>query len=474
MRVKTDDPPEKLPPDLKWRGLAFDYFDGKAWKRSNPARHPIPTQGRFYKLENSAQDSDLMRQTFFVEALSTDVVFAASRTLAVSRDIGILEQDTANNLYTSLHAQNKTRYFAISDPIRPNPANITDWRIVPPEITATYLQLPQLDPRINDLAKSASQNATNQYAKARTLEKYLRTHYTYSLTLRGDPNHKDPLAMFLFEVRAGHCEYFASAMTIMLRQIGIPARMVNGFSAGEYNRIGNNWTVRKYHAHSWVEAYFPPYGWIEFDPTPTSPASPRSSSAQFFSNITDAIGLWWWEGVVNYDSSQQYHIVNGLLSGLEKIQNNASALIDFIKQQGRNAVAALHAPIEIPEPNKKLFLWMPLFVILTSLLIRPIRRRLFHRVMHFKHRKNSRAAAISFYAEALDLLEVYGLHRHKDQTPLEFAQSLSPHPAASFFLSLTHIYNAARFGEMDESFTPSETQTLLSSLRKSLKSNPQP
>jgi hypothetical protein len=246
--------------------------------------------------------------------------------------------------------------------------------------------------------------------------------------------------------------------------------MVNGFSAGEYNRIGNNWTVRKYHAHSWVEAWFPPYGWIEFDPTPARVASPRSSLAKLFSNLTDTIGLWWWESIVNYDSSKQYHVVNGLLSGLDTIQNNVSAFFASIKLKGQKAVAALQAPARIPELNKKLILSLPLLIILGALLFRPVRRRLFHRIRHFRHRNNSQSAAISFYAEALDLLEAHGLRRQQDQTPMEFAQSLGRHPAASAFLSLTQIYNVARFGEVDASFTSSEAQTLLYSLHQSVKS----
>ena len=92
--------------------------------------------------------------------------------------------------------------------------------------------------------------------------------YRYSLELKGRPGSADPLAVFLFESRAGHCEYFATAMAVMLRQTGIPARLVNGFRTGEYNALGDAWVVRQYDAHSWVEAYFKPYGWIEFDPTP--------------------------------------------------------------------------------------------------------------------------------------------------------------------------------------------------------------
>jgi hypothetical protein len=347
---------------------------------------------------------------------------------------------------------------------------MTDWRTVPPEIARPYLQLPQLDPRIKRLAVEAVQSAPSKYSQARILEKYLQTHYAYSLTLQGDPNSRDPLAMFLFEVRAGHCEYFASAMAIMLRQLGIPARLVNGFSAGDYNRMGNNWTVRKYHAHSWVEAYFLPYGWIEFDPTPAAPPSPRSSLEQLYSNLNDTLGLWWWEGVVNYGSSKQYRVVNGFLSGLEKTQDNANALIASVKRLGENVVAALRSPIRMSELKKDLLISTPLWFILALLLFRPARRRIFHQVMHFRFRNDSCAATISFYAEALDLLETQGLRRHKDQTPLEFAQSLGDHPAAACFLSLTHIYYAARFGANDAGCALSEARTVLSALRKALRS----
>ena len=101
---------------------------------------------------------------------------------------------------------------------------------------------------------------------------YLRRNFRYTLKLTGTPG-RDPLAHFLFETRAGHCEYFASAMAVMLRAIGIPSREVNGFLPGEYNDLGGDYIVRASDAHSWVEAYFPGSGWITFDPTPPAPDS---------------------------------------------------------------------------------------------------------------------------------------------------------------------------------------------------------
>jgi hypothetical protein len=128
MRVRVARSQPELPADLKWRGLSFDFYDGRSWRRSNPRRRPIPTQGWYYKVENSAQGTKWIYQTFFLEAIPTNVVFAAHTVLAVSRDAGFLERDPAESLYTTRDPRKKLRYYAISDPIRPNPAKIPDLR----------------------------------------------------------------------------------------------------------------------------------------------------------------------------------------------------------------------------------------------------------------------------------------------------------------------------------------------------------
>jgi len=179
-------------------------------------------------------------------------------------------------------------------------------------VKACCLQLPEEDPRIGRLARELTRDQLTAFEKARALERHLRGNYSYSLELRGRPNSRDPLAMFLFEARRGHCEYFASAMAVMLRELGIPARLVNGFRIGEYNDIGNDWTVRQYDAHSWVEAWVSPLGWHEFDPTPPDPRRTRPALARIFANIADALDLWWWEQVVNYDFWKQYQLVGTL------------------------------------------------------------------------------------------------------------------------------------------------------------------
>jgi len=468
MRVKTDKSPSELPSDLKWRGLSFDYYDGRSWKRSNQTRYSIPEQGWYYKLQDSAQGTDWINQTFFVEALSTNVVFALPRVLAISKDVGHLQRDSAENLYTTEHLRKKLRYSAVSDPIRPDPSIIFDWTLKPPDTPEIYLQLPPSDPRIEELAKRVTKTARGRFAKAQTLEQHLRSNYGYSLALRGTPDSKDPLAMFLFDVREGHCEYFASAMTVMLRQIGIPARLVNGFRSGEYNGIGDNWIVRQYDTHSWVEAYFPPYGWLEFDPTPPDPQHPRPAFMRLISNLTDAIDLWWWDSVINYDSLRQYRTLSAMRAKIGGIGRYARHFLAFVYEKGRVAAAWFHSPTEVFSLSGKWFLWVPLIVAGILLMIRPVRRRFLRLTKRLLYQSDSRVIATSFYMEALDLLDSRGMRRRREQTPMEFAESLENHSAGTPFLTLTRMYNAVRFGPPEATFPRSEAETTLRLLRQSL------
>jgi protein-glutamine gamma-glutamyltransferase len=470
MRVKTDRDRSALPANLKWRGLAYDYYDGRAWKRTHPIRGTIPVQSWHYKLENTTQGTDWINQTFFLEALSTDVIFATHKALAVSRDVGLLLRDESENLYAPRPSYRKLRYSVVSDPIRPDPANISDLRPIPQEILNTYTQVPPEDPRIEELAKQATGKAKDKYAKALALEQYLRTNYAYSLRLRGNPNSNDPLAMFLFETRSGHCEYFASAMAIMLRQLGIPARLVNGFQIGEYNRIGDNWTVRQYDAHSWVEAYFPPYGWIEFDPTPPQPEHPKAGFLLTMHNLADAIDLWWWDGIVNYDFAKQSLAINHLRTRADDLLQSVWGLASFLQANFREKMNRVSFPTFASSLIRKWALWVPLVAIAVLLTIRPARRRLAGWWQRARYRQNTKIVATSYYMEALALLGAEGMKRARAQTPMEFALSIGNHPAGEPFLSLTRIYNAARYGPPSIPFQRLDAEAFLGALRKALRS----
>ena len=144
-----------------------------------------------------------------------------------------------------------------------------------PDWLASYASLPAsgyriaavLD-RIHKLALQVTAGAATPYDKAKAIEKYLRGNYVYTLTPPQTPAGVDPLDYFLFNTKQGYCEFFASAMGDMLRSLGIPTRLVNGFGPGLFDTTTNASVVRGEDAHTWVESYFPGYGWIPFEPTP--------------------------------------------------------------------------------------------------------------------------------------------------------------------------------------------------------------
>src|SRR6185312_12587227 len=130
----------------------------------------------------------------------------------------------------------------------------------PPEPGSPYLQLPPLDPRIDALTRQITAGIVTPSGEARAIETYLRTQYGYTLQLPArEPQH--PIAEFLFTRKKGHCEYFASAMAVMLREIGIPSRIITGFQSGVYNPFTHQQLIRSSDAHSWVEAYQIGNGW---------------------------------------------------------------------------------------------------------------------------------------------------------------------------------------------------------------------
>jgi hypothetical protein len=133
-------------------------------------------------------------------------------------------------------------------------------------VTEKYLQLPEnFSPRIQALAREVSAGAATPYEKAATITNFLREHIEYSETIDAPPRNRDVLEWILFEYRQAYCVYYASADVLMLRSVGVPARMAVGFSQGE--REGNTYTVRRFNAHAWPEVYFPGVGWVEFEPT---------------------------------------------------------------------------------------------------------------------------------------------------------------------------------------------------------------
>ncbi len=151
----------------------------------------------------------------------------------------------------------------------------------PQNITDRYLQLPpNFPPRIRQLAQDLTRGLTNNYDKAKAIEAYLQ-QFPYDTNIPQPPPGRDGVEWFLFDLRRGYCDYFASAMAVMLRSIGIPARVAVGYMSGTYNPDIGAYEVRESDAHSWPQVYFPEYGWVDFEPSPRAGAGvPRVESLE--------------------------------------------------------------------------------------------------------------------------------------------------------------------------------------------------
>jgi hypothetical protein len=143
-----------------------------------------------------------------------------------------------------------------------------------------YLQLPRsVSRRSLDLAHQATSGATSAYDRAATLETYLRDNFTYSTHVAGVPPDQDWVDYFLFDSKQGYCDYFATTMVVLLRAEGVPARVASGFAPGDFDADTGMSIVRENHAHTWVEAYFPGYSWITFEPSAIRPIPIRLEEA---------------------------------------------------------------------------------------------------------------------------------------------------------------------------------------------------
>ena len=353
--------------------------------------------------------------------------------------------DGTGSLSNPFHNFGNVRYEAVSSIPRVSPealrAAATSY---PDPIRDLYLQLPHLDPRIPALAKQITARAHNPYDQARAIEQYLRARYTYTLDLSGPPP-ADPLAYFLFDRRAGHCEYFAAAMAVMMRSLGLPTRYINGFLGGEYNDVGGDYIIRAQDAHSWVEVYFPGYGWMTFDPTP--PSDERRTG--FFAGLGlywDYFELQWSEWVINYDFLHQFTLAQGL----------QRASRSWTSDLGTRFAQARHAGIERVRWGqarlKAAPLWMPLLLAALVALLVAVRdaslreRLLLAWRLRAKHGAMPQHAAALSYRRMLQLLAARGWAKSPAQTPREFADSLPAGEITVPVAELTALYQDARFG----------------------------
>jgi hypothetical protein len=337
------------------------------------------------------------------------------------------------------------RYEADSDIAAPAPAELrTAGRDYPLQIVATYLRLPPLDPRVPRLAAQITNSASSDFDKAAALENYLRTRFGYTLELPQTVV-KDPIANFLFERKQGHCEYFASSMAVMLRTLGIPSRVVNGFRTDEFNDLTGNYVVRAKDAHAWVEAYFPGYGWQTFDPTPAG-ASGTPQGWNRLALYLDAMASFWRDWVVTYDTSHQLALGQAAFSGTRGMWEGARkwAQIHYeamLKWARRSQDRVEHSP------GRWAVMGGAIAVILLLLgNLGRIARLLHEKWLHAHPERSPEQAAAMWYRRMARALARRGMAKPAAQTPQEFVKRIEDSRLREPVARFTAVYESARFG----------------------------
>jgi transglutaminase-like putative cysteine protease len=440
MRVRVEDRGTLDTSELKWRGVALDEFNGKSWKKSPEARRlleKVSDRGLF-RLGTTDAVHALTAQTIFLEPMDSPVLFAASRTVAVQAtqgDLPYVRVDGEGSLQTRHHDFDRLIYKAFSD-VRDPDIEVLQQDFQPyPLSYERYLKLPQtLDPRVRAYARTVARSAAvrNRYDIAKAFESHFRENFGYTLQMTAGG--ADPLADFLFRVKAGHCEYFSTSMAVMLRSEGIATRVVNGFLPGEYNEKADVFTVRQSDAHSWVEVYFPETNaWVTFDPTPAAGrVEPQHAGfTAALGKYAEAFELLWFQYVVGYDRQEQRSLATSLHNQAARYQYTVAKTLDRLQR--------LSAP-----------LWQqPVWALLLLLLLGGIGflllrfKRFGWRGLKIKTRPvDSARSAIEFYERLTRLLVKKGLQRTPDQTPLEFASGTGVTEA----VMVTAAYNRVRFG----------------------------
>lgn len=342
MRVET---PGTTPPlGLRFRGIAFDHYQRGQWVRSRAqVERPLAHTQGLHILDGdggAAGRQAALHTEIYLEPLEAQVLFVPGpgRLLAVQLpdswvgagqwplQLGPEDEVLAKGRRGGVHYAVYTARTAQDQSAAAVPATA---QLTPAEL-APYLQLPgDLPRRIRDEARRIVGSAVTPRDKARAIESYLQKSFAYTTQLFA-PTHSEPLEDFLFDKRRGHCEYFATAMAVMLRAVDIPSRSVNGYLGGEWNEYGRYLVVRQQHAHSWVEGYIQGQGWVTYDPTPLL-AGPLRSRGLFYKvgQFSDSLEMSWSKYVIEYDLRAQLRLAERLQRvfsfGGAKLQLGSSA-----------------------------------------------------------------------------------------------------------------------------------------------------
>ena len=445
LRFEVQDLPDPAPArlTLRLRGTAFDKYDGRRWERTQHDRSHGSDGGDSLAVVRRSSPSD-RRITIDLEPIDPPVVFLPPRTVALQ--VRVQQQAVLGEpLLLTRGPEGEVRYQGSDSHGLRYDAYVAGDREPIIELLAAqdrgrYLDLPvEMPTRIAGLAHEWADAQPTPYLKAKALEEHLKHDFKYDT---GSPSggKPQPVDHFLFESKRGHCEFFSTAMALMLRELGIPSRNVTGFVGGTYNRFGRYYAVREGDAHSWVEAYFddPIRGWVTFDPTPTSGAQPlqeTSGAYVYMRDLVEALSQRWNRYVIGYDLKTQVRIFEDISRGYDRMRARSGVNKGVAERVTRGPVLV---GVLLVAGAAGYVLWK-----------RKRKPKVKPGEAGERLRVDPKQEAATALYRTLDIaLITQGISRPLSLPPLKHAEELAAksHPLANDILDLTNRYIDARFG----------------------------
>lgn len=445
------------PANVYYRGRSFNIYspNTRRWhampirRRASGASEGATAIPRFVDGDWRIPDKgETLAQEYWLSAHLFGAFFSVYAPASTDYPAGGFETDDLENARPFRSAVGLAHYKVESR--LPAPASDALRTLkAPPEgpTVLAYLQVPRQLTRLRALARRVAGHLPTVLDRALAIENHLRTEYEYTLTLskyRRRTAHGDPIEAFLFDHKSGHCELFASAMVLMCREVGVPARLTEGFAGGEYVEGDDYYIVRGRDAHAWVEVYFHGEGWYAFDPTGFRAAASDSSGAfAALGRLADRIDFFFDRFVTGHDPTL--------------LADAAKALLARARDLAR--AAARSAP-ERSGPRLALHAAALLAAALLALLLlvrfgggglagriaplRALRRRLL--AAHPALAARAGYGADDFHAFLVDEAAGRGLARRRHETPRAFAARVAPHLARD--AREAHARVAARHGDL--------------------------
>jgi transglutaminase-like putative cysteine protease len=393
MRVKATKP-------LYHRGLVFDKYNGLGWeitsaspKKASSNRPPIALPMK--DVESSLGARDVIT-SYYIEAGHPNIIFAPYQPSLLYFPASTVWVDRFSGLRSAFTLDSDIVYSVISRVDSPSPNRLRRIRFpYDPAILKAYTQLPSLPKRVISLSRRITKDQDNAYDRVQTLMNYLDRNYQYQVNIPPQKGNGDAVDYFLFEDKRGFCEQFASALAVMARVNGIPARLVTGYMPGTYNPFTGYYEIEAQDAHAWVEIYFPNYGWVSFDPTP--------------------------EGDVVFETRQRrnFWILSSLGSYLhDKFEPIKSIVLKYFSLFGAGARRYLLFILLLMIVSASIIFYKLAWPRLTQHKI--LKERKPHRIFG-----GARFLIIQYFQDVSEEFASFGFPRKKSQTPNEYALTLA-------------------------------------------------